>query len=806
MSMPFSSDNNILIDDILREYHAETGTAYVPPSHVREKNLGSADYSLGQIQKNVPTPEEAEAERRRLLPSEEDVRAYMASAVQTHYLNINEDTNYPEPEFEAAEKRFRVNGKVSSSVMYDGEEVDTSADENYIPSVQEVELNNRPSSGTVSAYREHNERSVGKVSVRRRRIEKMSEQSDMERLNSPSDEEAFGSFTSYSIPVAAPEEGEGFDYGDDRVSAYDGTDSASGSFKSYVSSVFAGILYKLRPRSAPDFAGDEQNEDEFLGKELKPLVASKYYGSFTGTLRMRLRIAAILWLFLLWISSGLPVPGLLQSIKVASVMCAAIQLTIMLLCLDCIVNSFINISIGKAGIDFLASVACIVTVADAFMVAKSSSAAPHMPLCVLSSLSLLGVQFASLLSARGLRKALRVPAIGKSIYAVTGENALKDMGITLLKSVRPLDGFVRRTEEAPLDEDLFARLSPFILIAAILLSVAVSLLKKAFSEFLFIFSAILVPAVPCAALFSFALPFFIGSMRIFSSGAAIAGWSGICDVGRSKDIIVTDRDLFPKGTVEIESVRIFADTDEKKIISYAGSMMAPSGMASSDCFAELMRTNGAKKVKIENLEFLPAGGIKGIIQGERVLCGNIDLMRLMNVKVPYKLVDKNSVLIAIDGVLYGIFGISYKPLKKVREALTSLIKSNRHAIFAIRDFNVTPEMLRGAFDIATDGYEFPPYLDRFEISAAKATKESKIAAVVCRETLGPLVDMADAGRSMYAATRVNTGISVAASIVGLLFPFVRFITAGYVTPMQLLILMLFFAVPVLLISFFGIRK
>ncbi len=242
------------------------------------------------------------------------------------------------------------------------------------------------------------------------------------------------------------------------------------------------------------------------------------------------------------------------------------------------------------------------------------------------------------------------------------------------------------------------------------------------------------------------------------------------------------------------------------MISYAGNMMAPTGMASSECFLDMMRKNGCSKCSIENIEFLPAGGISGIIQGERVLCGNVDLMRLMNVRIPYRLVDKNSVLLAIDGILYGIFALRYRPAKSVRNALTALMRSNRHAIFAIRDFNITPEMLRQLFDVATDGYDFPPYLDRFEISSAKASSESRISAVVCREALGPLVDLADAGRSMYLAVKANTWISAAGMVIGFLYVLVSLLSAGTVVPMSIFLLMLVFAVPVPIISFLLLRR
>ena len=205
---------------------------------------------------------------------------------------------------------------------------------------------------------------------------------------------------------------------------------------------------------------------------------------------------------------------------------------------------------------------------------------------------------------------------------------------------------------------------------------------------------------------------------------------------------------------------------------------------------------------VENFEYLAGGGMKGIIDGETVLCGSLELMRLMNVRVPYKLVDKTTVLLAIDGVLYGIFNMKYTAQPQVRKALVNLMRSNRHPIFAIRDFNVNPEMLRQSFDVATDGYDFPPYVERFAISEATPGKESKLAAVVCREGLGPLTHMADTGRSMYIATRINLLITMLSSVIGILAVFVKFLGAGFVAPGFLLGFMLLWAIPVVVISVF----
>ncbi len=589
---------------------------------------------------------------------------------------------------------------------------------------------------------------------------------------------------------------------DDEYESEEPDTAAFPSFGEYLTGLVSGLLIRVRGLGGSNTGETMEADEEDLGPEVKPAAASHYYGSFVTSLRLRFRIGLGLWLVLAYISLGLPASGMLRTVEVASGMCLGLQLGIMLLSLDVISNAIINLSRGRFGADALAVLSCLLTSIDALVVLLDGFGSPQIPLCLISSFSLLGVLFSSLLSARGLRKALRVPAIGKRAFSITAEAELTDKTITLVKSSRPVSGFVRRSEEAAPDETAYNRAAPLLLILAFLMSLVAVLVKKSTGDLLFVLTAILAPAVPVTALLCYALPFFVGSERIFSSGAAIAGWSGLCDIGSSHNLIVTDRDLFPEHNVEIDTIRIFADEPSEKIIAYAGSMISASGAGIASCFAELMERNNCSMCQIEDFEFLTGGGFRGRIEGQMVLCGGTELMRLMNVRIPYRLVGKTSVLLAIDGVLYGIFNMKYEPNPTVRRALIGLIRSNRHPVFAIRDFNVNPEMLHETFDVATDGYDFPPYVERFTISEAQPSAERKIAAVLCREGLGPLVHMADTGRSMYITIRINLMISLLASVIGVFAVFFQLLTAGTISMAALFLYAIVWILPVAIVSLF----
>lgn len=575
----------------------------------------------------------------------------------------------------------------------------------------------------------------------------------------------------------------------------------SASFRGYLSSRIATLLLKLRGGiPVKGIIGSANSEQEFLGEELSPLEASKYYGSYIHSLRLRTRISFLLSLLSLYLSLGAPVPGMLSSLKVASAACLAIELTVMILSLDVVTNALTNCFRKKIGADFLAVVSCIISAFDTLTVLNSGSVMMHMPLCSISTFSLTAVLLSSLLSARALRKSLRVPAIAKKQYAVTTEFNVTGKGFTVLKSNKSLAGFVRRIEEAPVDEIVYSKISVFILVISLIVSILTALIKKSPSRILYVYSVTLCAAVPFTSLLCFALPFFIGSLKIFGSGAAMAGWSGIWDLGHSKDLIVTDTDIFPEECIELQNVKICTDYDPEKVITYAGSLILASGSGLSPVFEKLMEENHCETAAIDAIEYLAGGGIKGICEGNILVVGCADLMRLMNIHVPYREIAQTSVILTINGIVYGIFDIKYKADPKIRKALVSLMRSSRHPVFALRDFNVTPEMLREQFDVATDGYDFPPYAERFRISEAKPSGDSQISAVVCREGLGPLTDVADTARKIYVVSLINTLISVGSCIAGILFSAAKILASGSLAVSDVLIFQLIFSIPVLLLG------
>ena len=517
--------------------------------------------------------------------------------------------------------------------------------------------------------------------------------------------------------------------------------------------------------------GETSYEAEDLGEEMPPDKAAKFYDKHIAGLRLRARIAFVLCAVMMYISYGLPVPGALFDAGVKSAVCLIMIIAVMICGLDIITTGIMSIVKLKLHASALIVVSCLLCMIDAFLSAANVGE-KVVPFCVIPSLTIAFTLLGCIMNARSNRVIFNTAAAAKRPYVLTAESELSGGDITLVKGSRPVDGMVRRTEEDGPDESVFGVLAPYLTAAALVLSIIAAVISKSFSSFAHILSGIFVCAAPIAMLITFPLPFFISIKSLIRRGSTIAGWSGLYDIGKAKHLIITDSDLFPKGCVKISRTRVFAGMQPERIISFAGSIISASGSAMVHPFNELMRKAGGSLMTVEAFSVHESGGLTAMVDGESVYCGNAAFMRLMGVVLPDKYVLNNGVYVAVAGVICGVFEMEYTASDAVRSALAELVGSDRHAIFAVRDFNITPSMLSVKFDMPTDGFDFPPYSERYAISGAEPSEGSKPSALLSREGLAPLVSLADHGKALFGRIRLSVMLSVMSAVIGMIVMFI----------------------------------
>ena len=535
--------------------------------------------------------------------------------------------------------------------------------------------------------------------------------------------------------------------------------------------ISALALIAMKVKQSQLSVGSASYETEDLGEEMPPDKAAKFYDKHIAGLRLRARIAFILSAVMLYISYGLPVAGAFADVGVKSAVCLILMLAVMLCGLDIITVGIMSLVRLKPHASALIAVSCLLCAIDAFVIACGGKES-GLPFCVIPALTISFTLLGCVLNARSNRIVFNTAASSRRPFTLTAEAALSGGDITLLKSMRTADGFVRRTEEDGPDESAFGLMAPYLIVGALLLSLISAVIGKSFSGFAHILSGIFVCAAPIAMLITFPLPFFVSVKSLIKNGSAIAGWSGLYDVGKARHLIITDADLFPRGCVKVVKTRILSGMKPEKVISFAASIISASGSALVPAFSELMHKGNGSLLKVEAFTVHESGGLIAMVDGEEVFCGNAGFMRLMGMHLPEKFVVKDCVYVAASGSICGVFEIEYTATKAVRRSLEALMSSSRHPIFAIRDFNITPQMLSIKFDMATDGFDFPAYSERYEISGAAPSAGSKPAALISREGLEPLISLADHGRLLYGRIRLNVMLSVLSTVIGVVLMFI----------------------------------
>lgn len=564
----------------------------------------------------------------------------------------------------------------------------------------------------------------------------------------------------------------------------------------------AAVAYRIREHNSAVHAS--ANTEEELGPEPDAETAAKYYGGQVKSLRFRCRAAMIVCIPLIYISLGLPVFGVLKSSpSVAALVCLMMQLTVMLIGLDVITNGFFNLVRRTPGLESLVFLNCVFSALDAVVLAITGSDAVGLPFCAVSAFSVACCLWSALNTCRGFKSTFRTLAVDKDPYTVSADSEVVKDSITVLKSKRDTAGFIHRSEEAGPADTIYAALAPYLIAASVILGLLATILSGNYANILHVFAAVTAPCAPFAALAAFAIPFRTAARKLARTGSAIAGWSGASDIGRSKHLIVTDKDLFTARNISIEDIRILDGAFPDKVISYTGSVIVASGSCLATAFTDLMQRNNCTLMPVESFTCNESGGLSALVNGEEVLVGSSAFMNLKGVHLPQQLSAKNVVFTSINGLFVASFKIKYVPVQSVQNALFALLRTKIAPIFAVRDFNITPLMLGQKFKMSTDGFDFPAYRKRYAMSAAEPSDYTQTAGIVAHDGLGPLVSVANLGRQLYSTVRICVILALLCTVIGVVLMFALCAIGAFdsATVGNLFVYMGLWLVPVILLNF-----
>ncbi|NLL39639.1 MAG: hypothetical protein GX254_08665 [Clostridiales bacterium] len=554
-------------------------------------------------------------------------------------------------------------------------------------------------------------------------------------------------------------------------------------------------------------ADKEQDEPELSIED-----ALKLYGSGIKSIRRRSLLAFIICAAMAYFTFAqeynLSIPEVFQNNPVYfSLFFLSTLIVVLFLGIDVFVTGLFDMFRARAGAESLVTLASLASIADAMFIIITGDDSRGLPFCAVAAFSVLLAMWGYRLSKSAYRKTLITLRSLKLPIVVSADWEKTDEGIVLTKKYGVTKGFISKCAESDYAERAYDRMAPMLIIASVIFSLISSVFKNQPQNFIHSFAAMTAASASFSSLIAFNLPFNFISRRLAASGAAIAGWSGASDIDDAIGMVVRDNDLFPENTLSFNGIKVFSNDRVDKVVSYAGSMILASGSGLSGLFSDLLREYACNIYRVDEFSCYEGGGIGADIKGDRVLVGSAAFMNLMGIRLSTILDIKSAVFIAINNELSGVFIINYTPVDSVRNALVSLINSKITPLFAVRDFNITPSMVKTKFEISTEEIEFPTFEARYYLSSDSDNQDIKPSAIMSRNGLGQFVEIVRSGRQLMSTVRKTVVLSVVGAIVGLLLMFFICYNGAFAsgTPANTLTFMLFWLLPVLLLNGAGIR-
>ena len=318
-----------------------------------------------------------------------------------------------------------------------------------------------------------------------------------------------------------------------------------------------------------------------------------------------------------------------------------------------------------------------------------------------------------------------------------------------------------------------------------------------------LFSAALLVAVPATAYIAVSRPIAILERRMHKLGTVLCGWQGVSALNNRMAFPLSSEDLFPSGSVKMNGVKFYGSRNPDQVVAYSAAVMVADGGGLAPLFSQLLESRNGYHFEVETLRHYPNGGIGGIVNGETVLVGTWSFMKEMNVEMPERAKLSNAVYAAVDGVLNGVFAISYTKTKSAALGLTTLCAYRKLTpVIVSGDFMLTEAFIADKFGVNTRKMAFPERKIRKGLEARQVGENSVVAALTTQEGLAGAAYAVTGARTLRSSCVAGVAVQMIGGILGLLVMLaLSVVHAEYlVTPENLLLYELVWMIPGLLIT------
>lgn len=564
-----------------------------------------------------------------------------------------------------------------------------------------------------------------------------------------------------------------------------------------------------------DEIGDISKLDQAEFQEEEPAArdprrATKTCGKRAKSLCLRSRLVFLLFLGAAYLTMGsvlkLPIPSKISYTSSPSLfllLLVIFEIVSMLLALDIVGIGLYNLFSGKP--DFLSAVSCAMTgsLVHCIVMIIVPSLLGSMPFTAVHIAILFTAMKAEQYQFSGKQSIYKVAALSESPVGVyCHKEGKKKRYITVKFRAQEMETFLKDIEKPDTYERISRFYAPAVIIICIVLAFIVSFATGDKERFFWAYSALISMALPFGLISAFGLPYKYVCRKLMREGVAIAGVRTAQLLKRSKQVVLTDGDLFPAGTIEIEGLKVFGRYTAERVLSYATAVIGGSGSSTYKIFAETLRERYGTPVRAVNVLQYESGGLSADIQGDSVLVGGAAFVMRMGVRIREGRNIRNGIFVVVNNEVAGIFAMKYHPCAQSYAGVHTLIRNHKIPVLATRDFNMNPILVEKSFDLKRGIVDYPELSHRSMMSDRNYVEKDILCAIMSRDDLSPYSDCIQAAGKLSQAVSSNLLLGLIAGILGIVIMFFLTFSDAVLsaTPLNVLIYLFLWNIPVMFIS------
>jgi Zn2+/Cd2+-exporting ATPase len=268
-----------------------------------------------------------------------------------------------------------------------------------------------------------------------------------------------------------------------------------------------------------------------------------------------------------------------------------------------------------------------------------------------------------------------------------------------------------------------------------------------FRDWLYRALVFLVISCPCALVISIPLGYFGGIGAASKNGILFKG-SSFLDIMASIQVVVMDKTgTLTKGVFKVQKV-VAVDVSEADLVKFTSALETKSTHPVGTAIIEYAKGT-EKNATVTDVEEIAGHGLKGKVDGNEILAGNVKLMKKFNISYDVEIDNTpfTIIVIAINQKYAGYFLIADEIKEDAKQAIESLHRINIKTVMLSGDKQAVVNAVAKELNIDLAHGDLLPEHKVEKVTELKS-QNLKIAFVGDGVNDAPVVALADAGIAM----------------------------------------------------------